>query len=88
MSQERYDEGDDRAMREVQKAIVDAILPHKDRVPSWLICLALARVLRVILRKAPKPTQGTLLPTLFAYLRGDTQQPGDSPLLWTPDRAN
>jgi len=84
MSENQYDEADDRQMRVVQKALVDALIPFKDNTPSWLICLALARVLRVVLRKAPKTRREGLLPTLFAYLRGDTQAPGNG-LIWTPD---
>lgn len=84
MSHTHYDEADDRQMRGVQKAIVDAVLPFTASTPSWLICLALTRVLRAVLRKAPKKNRDELLPTLFAYIRGDTQAPDDKGLIWTP----
>ena len=85
MGMDRYDEADDRQMRVVQKALVDALMPFTANTPSWLICLALTRVLRVVLRKAPKDRRNELLPTLFAYLRGDTQAPAEKGLIWTPD---
>jgi len=87
MSEERYEESDDRTMRQVQGAIVQAIVPFTTLVPSWLIALALARCLRVVLRKAPELTKAQLYPVLFAYLEGRTQPPGAgrSGLLWTPD---
>jgi hypothetical protein len=91
MSQDRYDAVDDLAMREVQKAIVDTVLPFTERIPSWLIVLALARVLRAVLRKAPtKQERLELMEPVVAYIQGRTQQPGagKSQLLWTPDRAN
>lgn len=86
MSEQHYDEADDRAMRQVQSAIVQGIVPFSKLVPSWLIALALARCLRVVLRKAPPETQKALIPTLVAYLEGRTQPPaaGKSSLLWTP----
>ena len=84
MGTNRYDEADDRQMRAAQKALVDALMPFTASTPSWLLCLALTRVLRVLLRKATKKQRDELLPTLFAYLRGDTQAPADKGLIWTP----
>ena len=86
MSETQYDEADDHAMRQVQGAIVRAILPFTKLVPSWLVALALARCLRVVLRKAPAGTRAQLLPTLFDYLEGRTQPSAPaSRLLWTPN---
>lgn len=89
MSEEKFDSADAEAMGRVQSGLVRAILPFQATVPTWLIALALARVLRVIIRKAPKQRQRELLPQITGYLEGRTTQPGAGEgLIWTPDRAN
>jgi hypothetical protein len=89
MSTEGYDDADDRRMREAQSAIVAALLPFTDNTPSWLLCLAVARVLRVLIRKAPTTMQKDILQTLGAYLRGNLEPPAGASsadsLLWTPN---
>lgn len=81
---------DQEKMGQAQAIIVQALLPmlHVGVHPLILV-FALARALRVILRKTSKREQAEVLPVLFAYMRGDTQQPATGgSALWTPEQSN
>lgn len=76
-------------MGEAQRLITQALLPLLDNgVHPLILVFALARALRVILRKAPKHEQAEVRPVLFAYIAGSTQQPAGGSTLWTPNQTN
>lgn len=71
---------EERAMRTVQKALVDALVTH-ERVPAWIRCVALIRCCRTLLRKHDRESQRDLLLVLISFLRGAATQPRDSQIV-------
>lgn len=65
---------EERAMRTVQKALVDALVTH-ERVPAWIRCVALIRCCRTLLRTHDRESQRDLLLVLISFLRGAASQP-------------
>jgi hypothetical protein len=85
MSLETFRDEDFRQMKQIERAIVAAILPFSANTDPILGLLALLRCARVLLRKAPAKAAAQLLPVCIAYLRGEIKQPGrQSELLWMP----
>lgn len=69
-------------MKRIEKALVRALMPFAQSTDPLLGVLALARVMRAMLRKAPAPAQKQLQPVLRAYLEGRTSL--EAPILWQP----
>lgn len=84
MSLNKYDEADFAAMKTVERAIIDAVLPLVQNINPLLAFYAMLRCARVMLRKGEPDAQRAILPTAIAYLQGKTQPPNESPLLWLP----
>lgn len=81
---QQFREEDAAQMRRVGKAVVDVLVPFlQGGTHPLLVVIALTRCLRVMLRKASKADQEEIRATLFAYIEGRTQAPGES-MLWTP----
>lgn len=73
---ERFNE-----MRAVQKEVVLALMPFKERTEAALVVFALIRAARVMLRLYPKKAQRELLEAVIPYLEGKTTMPEESPFL-------
>ena len=88
---EQFRDADFEQMKRVERALIDAMVPFRDQTDPLLAVLALVRVIRVMLRAAPKQSQRQLTPVLMAYLEGRTRLPGDGTditPLWTPPRRH
>lgn len=88
---EQYRDSDFQQMKRVEDAVIGALLPFRESTDPILAVLALARILRVFLRAAPKLAQRQLLRVLIAYIEGRTRLPGDdrdAGKLWVPHRSN
>lgn len=79
---ETFKEAEAHEMKRIEKAVIRALMPFAGSSDPLLGVLALARILRTLLRKAPASAQKQLVPVLVAYMKGQTSP--DSPILWTP----
>lgn len=70
-------------MKVLEQAIVQALLPYRDRVDPLIGVIALTRCLRVMLRAGSLPAQRELLPVIEDYLRGRAT-PRHERLFWLP----
>lgn len=82
----QFRQSDADAMKEVERAIVQTVLPFRERMPPELVTLALARCCRTVLRLTNPNDQKELLPVVIAFLEGKVNAPGTESLLWTPDQ--
>lgn len=84
MSTEKWDDDDYRKMKEVEKVIIDAVLPLVQNINPLLALYAMIRCARVMLRKGDTNAQRMVLPVIHAYLDGKMSAPGAPSLLWMP----
>lgn len=70
------DNADAEQMRAVQKALIDAALPFRERTEAALVVFACVRIARTMLRLYNPKTQKQLLPVIIAFLEGKTTAPG------------
>lgn len=87
MALETFRQEDADQMKRVEKALVKVILPFRAKTPPALVCLALLRCARTVLRLAPVNEQKELMPILVAFLEGRVAPPGEKSILWTPDQV-
>ncbi len=73
------------AMKAVEKAIVQTVIPYREKMPPELVALSLLRCCRTVLRLCNKNQQKELLPVMVAFLEGKVSPPGGESILWTPD---
>lgn len=81
---ERWSDEDFAKMKQVERAIIDAVLPLVQNINPLLAFYTMIRCARVMLRKGEPAAQKAILPTVIAYLEGRTRPPGDATLLWLP----
>jgi len=79
----RFRQEDADAMKEVERALVQLLLPFRARMPPAVVALALVRCARVVLRLADREDQDALLPVLVHYLQGRINPPGAGSILLT-----
>ncbi len=75
-----FDDVNEAEMRKVQNAVVQTLLPFRERTEPAIVVFALIRCARVLLRLYSRKTQGEILPAIVAYLEGKTTAPGASSL--------
>ena len=84
-----YSESDWRALKLVERAVIDTIRPLKGQTHPGLVFFALLRVARVFFRKMPKHQQKEIGPVVYAYIVGKSQLPewagGDARLITPGD---
>jgi len=68
---------DVEVQRDVQAAIVKAVLPFRERVEAAIIVFALITAARTLLRLYPKQTQQELLDALVPFLEGKQEPRGE-----------
>lgn len=90
MAFETFKQDDVAKMREAQATIVKAVMPMVERgVHPLLVVFAMARCLRVLLRKTTVEEQKQIRPALYAFIAGATEAPTPrANPLWTPDQPN
>ncbi len=78
-------------MKEIEKAVVSAMVPFMANTSPLLGLYVLIRCARVMLRKMPGTVRTQLFPVIFAFLEGRTEQPAEDAahrLLWVPGRES
>jgi hypothetical protein len=83
-----FRDADSVAMKEVEKAIINAVIPFRERhMPAWLVAIALMRCTRTVFRLVRKNDQKELKPVMIAFFEGKVNPPGEPGLIWTPDQV-
>jgi len=82
---EQYRDIDFDQMKAIERELVAVLLPFRENTDPLLGVIALARVLRTMLRLGPDEAQQKLLPVLVAFIQGKTAPPG-SGRIWMPER--
>jgi hypothetical protein len=75
-------------MKEIERELIDWLLPRVQRVSPLMALFVLIRCARVMLRKGDEDAQRAVLPTIHAYLDGHTSPPGSGSTLWTGGKVN
>jgi hypothetical protein len=71
-------------MKHVEVALVNFLIPHREKMPPYQLAIVLMRCLRVIVRLSPsRADQDELVEQLIAYLQGQVKMPKSS-VIWTP----
>jgi len=87
-----YQQADVEKMHEAQHLIVNTVMPLVDRgVHPLLIVFAMARCMRVLLRKMSVDDQKAVRPAIFHFIAGATEAPANArggSALWTPDQKH
>lgn len=58
------------AVKIVERAVTQLLLPFRDRFPPSVLAIALARSLRVVIRMAPAGERKALLDAVVPYVEG------------------
>ncbi len=74
------------AMKAVERAVIAALLPFRERVPNGIAAFALVRCARTLLRLSPPDVQKNMLDAIVPFLEGKTKprEEGESGLLYLP----
>jgi hypothetical protein len=85
MELDTWSDDDFKAMKEIERELIDLLIPRVQHVSPLLALYALIRCARVMLRKGDEDAQRAILPVIKAYLDGQVSFASGSRLLWTPD---
>jgi hypothetical protein len=84
MNLDQFKPDDVAEMKAIERAVIKALMPFREKTDPLLAVVALTRCLRVMIRLGDAEAQSKLLPVLEGYLHGRT--PILSSPLWTPGR--
>lgn len=88
MELDKWRDEDFVKMKEIERELIDWLLPRVQRVSPLLALFVLVRCARAILRKSSLETQREILPVVEAYLEGRQPSHGPSSVLWTGRESN
>ena len=78
-------------MKRIERALVQVLLPFRASTNPVIVCLALLRCCRTVLRLTSKSEQREITPVLVAFLQGRTTPPpagSDSGLILPSEYLN